>query len=309
MPVTATARQWVWTFSYANGKKSGKLVVPVGKAVRVELVSEDVLHGFYLPAFRVKRDVVPGMKNQVWFVADKAGSYDLFCSQYCGVGHSAMTATVEAIPEAKFQAWLREGEGGEYPGEEILEKHGCLDCHSLDGTAKVGPTLKGIWGREVRVLTNGAERTVTVDEAYLRRSILNPKADVVKGFPPIMPSFAGSLKPEEITTIIGTIRLAGTQGEKPDGAKLAKDKGCLACHSTNGSPGIAPTFKGLYQSRVKVRQDGAEREVLADDAYLRESIRKPGAKVVDGFQAIMPTFPELTDKELEALVEFIEGLK
>ena len=310
MPVTAIARQWSWTFSYPNGKTSAKLFVPVGKAIRVDLVSEDVLHGFYLPAFRVKRDVVPGMKNHVWFVADKAGSYDLFCSQFCGVDHSAMTTTVEAIPEAKFKAWLREREGGEHPGEELLEKHGCLGCHSLDGSAKVGPTFKGIWGREVTVLTNGVERTVTVDEAYLRRSILDPKAEVVKGFPPIMPAFADRLKPEEITTIIGALRTAGSQGPpQVDGAKLAKVKGCLACHTTDGSPGIGPTFKGLYQSRITVRQDGATIQVEVDDAYLRESIRLPAAKVVDGFQAIMPPFPDLTDQELAALVEFIEGLR
>ena len=309
MPVTATARQWAWTFSYANGKISDKLFVPVGKAIRVDLVSEDVLHGFYLPAFRVKRDVVPGMKNHVWFVAEHPGSYDLFCSQYCGVDHSAMTTTVEAIPEAKFKAWLQEGESGEYPGEELLEKHGCLGCHSVDGSAKVGPSFKGIWGREVTVLANGVERTVTVDEAYLRQSILDPKADVVKGFPSIMPAFADRLKTEEITTIIDAIRTAGTEGPKLDGAKLAKDKGCLGCHSTDGKPGVGPTFKGMYQSRVTVRQEGTKVQVEVDDAYLRESIRQPEVKVVGGFQAIMPPFPDLTDKELEALVEFIEGVR
>lgn len=212
LEVTATARQWSWSFAYANGRTSPKLYVPVGKPVLVNLVSQDVLHGFYLPAFRVKRDAVPGMKNHAWFVASKAGSYDLFCSSYCGVGHSAMTTTVEAIPEGEFTVWLRQGGGG-----------------------------------------------------------------------------------------VATIR--------PDGAKLAREKGCLACHSLDGSRGVGPTFKGLYNSRVTVLQSGSRLTVTADDAYLRESIRAPAAKVVEGFQPIMPTMPELKAEEIEALIEFIEGVK
>jgi cytochrome c oxidase subunit 2 len=197
LPVTATARMWSWSFTYANGKTSSKLYVPVGKPVLVNLVSLDVLHGFYLPAFRVKQDVVPGMKNRAWFIASKTGSYDLFCSSYCGVGHSAMITTVEAIPEAEFTAWLEKGREGEHAGKDLLGKYGCLGCHSLDGTRKVGPTFKGIWRERVTVLTNDVERTITVDEAYLRRSIREPQADIVKGFQPIMPTYPG-LTDEEV---------------------------------------------------------------------------------------------------------------
>jgi cytochrome c oxidase subunit 2 len=204
LPVTATARQWSWSFTYANGKTSARLYVPVGKPVLVNLVSKDVLHGFYIPAFRVKHDVVPGMKNFAWFVASKPGSYDLFCSVYCGVGHSAMITSVEAIPPADFAAWLEQGGGAEHAGKELLEKHGCLGCHSLDGSPKVGPTFKGIWGRPVTVLTGGKERAVIVDEAYLRRSILEPNADVVKGFQPVMPSFP-ELKDVEVEAIVELI--------------------------------------------------------------------------------------------------------
>ncbi|OGR23858.1 MAG: cytochrome c oxidase subunit II [Desulfuromonadales bacterium GWD2_54_10] len=201
MEVTAIARQWSWSFSYPDGRTSPKLYVPVGKPIRVELVSKDVIHGFYLPAFRVKRDVVPGMKNYTWFVADKPGSYDLFCSSYCGTGHSAMITTIEALPEEEFTEWQRgEKENGEHPGHELLEQHGCLGCHSLDGTAKPGPSFKGIWGRNVTVISGGKERTITVNAAYLRRSILKPNADVVKGFQPIMPPFM--LKDEETREIV-----------------------------------------------------------------------------------------------------------
>lgn len=201
MQVTATARMWSWSFTYLNGKTSGKLYVPAGKPVKVELVSLDVIHGFYLPAFRVKRDVVPGMKNYAWFVADKPGVYDLFCSMYCGTGHSAMITSVEALPEQEFEAWLQQGtKTAEPPGHALLEQYGCLGCHSLDGTEKLGPSLKGIWGRQVTIVGNGKERTITADEVYLRRSLLEPNVDLVKGFQPIMPPYA--LKEQEIAAIL-----------------------------------------------------------------------------------------------------------
>jgi cytochrome c oxidase subunit 2 len=215
MEVTATARMWSWSFTYPDGRTSPKLYVPVGKPVRVQLVSMDVLHGFYLPAFRVKRDVVPGMKNYAWFVASKPGSYDLFCSSYCGTGHSAMITTVEALPEAEFSAWLHQEEkgeghhgeeqGAEHRGHELLEKHGCLGCHSIDGTTKLGPSLKGLWGTRVNVLTNGQPRTVIVDEAYLLRSIREPNADLVVGFPPVMPAFSG-LADKDVSAMVEHIK-------------------------------------------------------------------------------------------------------
>ncbi|MBU5611870.1 cytochrome c oxidase subunit II [Geomonas azotofigens] len=188
MQVTAEARMWSWNFVYDNGKTSPKLYVPVGRPVQVNLVSKDVVHGFYLPAFRVKRDVVPGMKNHVWFVATTPGSYDLFCSQYCGTGHSAMISSVEALPPEQFAAWL-----GQKPasvgaqGQELLQKYGCLGCHSLDGTPKVGPTFKGLYDSQVKVTRGGKPETVKADEKYLRESIVDPGAAIVEGFPPIMP--------------------------------------------------------------------------------------------------------------------------
>ncbi|HXE96913.1 MAG TPA: cytochrome c oxidase subunit II [Dongiaceae bacterium] len=205
MEVTATARTWSWEFRYDNGKTSPRLYVPAGKPVRVELVSKDVIHGFFLPAFRVKRDVVPGMSNYAWFVATKPGSYDLFCSQYCGTGHSAMITTVEALPEAEFAAWLSQGTGGgaavKIDGGKLAREKGCLGCHSLDGSPGVGPSFKGLMGRSVVVITSGGERTITVDDAYLRRSIREPQADLVKGFQPIMPTF-NDLKEEEIEALV-----------------------------------------------------------------------------------------------------------
>ncbi len=192
LPVTATARMWSWSFRYANNKTSSKLYVPVGRPVLVNLVSLDVLHGFYLPAFRVKRDVVPGMKNHAWFVAGKAGSYDLFCSQYCGVGHSAMVTTVEAVPEQEFTAWLErqeEGSASAQNGLALLKKYGCLGCHSQDGSKGVGPSFKGLFNSQVPVRKNNVLITLTADEAYLRESIKKPAATVVEGYQAIMPQF------------------------------------------------------------------------------------------------------------------------
>jgi cytochrome c oxidase subunit 2 len=202
LPVTATARMWSWSFSYANGKTSSKLYVPVGKPVVVNLVSMDVLHGFYLPAFRVKRDVVPGMKNHAWFVATKAGSYDLFCSQYCGLGHSAMISSVEALPEAEFDAWLKQ-EGGKarQSGQELLKKYGCLGCHSLDGSNGVGPSFKGLPGRKIKVMRAGKLVAITADDAYLRESIRTPAADVVEGYQPIMPAYP-TLTDDEVEAMV-----------------------------------------------------------------------------------------------------------
>ena len=201
LQVTAVARMWSWNFVYENGKNSGKLYVPVGTPVLVNLESKDVLHGFYMPAFRIKRDAVPGMKNHVWFVATKAGSYDIFCSQYCGTSHAAMITTAEAVPPEQFAAWLSEGaEGDAKQGQALLERYGCLGCHSLDGTPKVGPTFKGLYDSRVRVTRDGKPATVKADEEFLRESIVNPSATIVEGFPPIMP--ASNLPEAELEAIV-----------------------------------------------------------------------------------------------------------
>ena len=208
LQVTAVARMWSWNFQYANGKTSSKLYVPVGTPVQVNIESRDVLHGFYMPAFRIKRDAVPGMKNHVWFVATRPGSYDIFCSQYCGTSHSAMISTAEAIPPAEFEAWLNGSEKAHGKEEEeteeglaLLEKYACLGCHSLDGSKKIGPSFKGIFGRKVKVTKGGIQTELLADEAYLRESILVPAAAVVEGFPPIMP-VTSDLKEEEVEEII-----------------------------------------------------------------------------------------------------------
>jgi len=144
LEVTATARMWSWSFTYPNGATSPKLYVPAGRPVRVNLVSTDVIHGFFLPAFRVKRDVVPGMTNHAWFVVGTPGSYDLFCSQYCGTGHSAMITTVEALPVKEFDEWLAQGAGGgikegRIDGKKLAQEKGCRGALSQEGCPGGGP--------------------------------------------------------------------------------------------------------------------------------------------------------------------------
>lgn len=192
--IKATGRMWSWLFSYDNGKTADKLYVPVGQPVKIELHADDVLHAFYVPAFRVKRDMVPGMTNWVWFKAEQAGSYDLFCAEYCGAGHSAMVTTVEALPNADFQAWLTASPAAAADpvarGAELAGQLGCLGCHSVDGSRRVGPSLKGIFGHPREVLHAGSKVTMTADAAYLTRAIREPAAEVVDGYPPAMPPFS-----------------------------------------------------------------------------------------------------------------------
>lgn len=201
MTIEVTARQWSWTFQYDNGKKSEDLRVPVGEPVKLVLSSEDVIHGFYIPAYRIKEDTVPGLKTYLWFVANEEGTYDIFCSEYCGTGHSRMLTRLVSMSRADFEQWY--GETGA-DGSALLVAKGCTGCHSLDGTRKVGPSLKGVFGRKVAVLTNGAERTIIADEDYLKRSILHPEADVVKGYPPLMPVIP--VTPEELGAILDYLR-------------------------------------------------------------------------------------------------------
>lgn len=203
LPVKAVGRQWSWSFEYASGRTSDRLFVPAGRAVRIDLTSEDVLHNFYIPAFRVKIDAVPGMTTHLWFLAPAPGSYDVFCAEYCGLGHSAMITTVEAMTEHEFEEWLR-GETAEVEvaeGEKLLAQYGCSGCHSTDGSPKVGPTLKGLFGRQTTVVSDGKERTITADADYVLKSIRSPAADVVKGFPAIMPAF-DHLPEEEIEEMV-----------------------------------------------------------------------------------------------------------
>lgn len=217
MKVKVTAQMWSWRFEYENGKIEDTLFVPVNKPVLLQMESVDVIHSLYIPAFRIKEDVVPGKKeNYMWFKSLVAGSYDLFCAEYCGLRHSYMGTTVEVVDQGTFDKWYASGPAkidstvAATPGAAgklLTEQKGCIACHSADGTKIVGPSYKGIFGHKVTVETNGREREVTVDEEYIKKSILDPEADIVKGFSKgSMISYKGQLKDEEIDQIIEYIK-------------------------------------------------------------------------------------------------------
>ena len=351
IPIQGSSRMWSWLFTYENGKTSDKLYVPVGQPVRIQLTSEDVLHSFYVPAFRVKRDCVPGMETYVWFVAEEPGSYDLFCAEYCGVAHSAMITTVEAIPPAEFAGWLAEKPAVVDASQELLQKHGCLGCHSLDGSAMVGPSFQGIGGRQVSVVRKGETVMQITDRAYLERAILEPDVEIVEGYPPAMPPYAGRIPEEDMNGIIDYLmglnseqetsipaealspetsdesttaeareEVAKEQSTEPTaadepvdlvnrGATLADQNGCLGCHSTDGSRKVGPSYKGLWGSERTVVKDGQEVKVLMDTDYLIRALREPGAEIAEGYPAIMPPFPGLSDDDIKALQAWLQSLR
>jgi cytochrome c oxidase subunit 2 len=214
MLVKVTARMWSWRFEYENGSTTDTLFVPLGKPVKLALTSTDVVHSLFVPAFRVKEDAVPGMETKLWFTPTAVGSYDLFCAEYCGLMHSFMLSKVVVMPEEEFSTWyhstearaLAEEAAAPASGLALLEEKGCIACHSTDGSPRVGPTFKGIFGRKTLVATGGSEREITADEDYLRRSILDPAADVVKDYPPVMPPQADLLSQEEIEELVSTLK-------------------------------------------------------------------------------------------------------
>jgi len=215
--VTATGRMWSWEFEYANGKKSTELYVPQGVPIKVNLKSADVLHSFYVPAYRVKQDVVPGMDTYVWFQPVDTGLYDIFCAEFCGQRHAYMMSKVVVVPMDDFLGWVEKDvapvaaptEGaseGERTaeliavGERLSKVKGCNACHSVDGSRLVGPTYKGLLGRTDTVVTNGEKRQIVIDDEYIRRSILEPSVDVVDGYQPVMPKV--EITDEEINAIL-----------------------------------------------------------------------------------------------------------
>lgn len=216
LEVKATGQMWLWQFEYQGGRQSGTLILPYRKPVKLRLFSNDVIHSFFVPAFRVKQDAVPGAEKGLWFVPDETGTFDLFCTEYCGTGHSAMITKAIVVSEADFDAWLA-GEkeigatlaaapakgapqAGAAKGKELYQSKGCSVCHSIDGSKIIGPSFKGLFGKKEKVTTNGKEREVVVDEAYIMKSEHEPNADIVVGFQPLMPP--SPMNDEEIKAVI-----------------------------------------------------------------------------------------------------------
>ncbi len=227
MDVFVVGKQWMWKVQHPEGvREINELHVPIGRPVRITLGSEDVLHDYSLPAFRVKMDAVPGKLTTLWFEATKVGTYPIFCAEYCGTKHSGMIGWVEVMEPTDFQAWLGGGRASDSPaaaGEKLFQDLVCISCHRDDAQAR-GPQLKGLFGHTVR-LQGGA--TAVADEAYIRESIVNPQAKIVDGFQPIMPTFQGMVSEEQLLQLIAYIRSLGALAPPPP-----------------ASPGAAPQAPG-----------------------------------------------------------------
>jgi cytochrome c oxidase subunit 2 len=214
--VYTVAKQWMWKFEHKGGQREiNELHVPVGRDVKMIMTSQDVIHSFFVPAFRIKQDVLPGRYTTLWFHATKAGTYHLFCSQYCGTEHSGMIGWVVVMEARDYEAWMT-GAAGNQPlavtGQKLFSELGCVTCHRSDTQGR-GPNLAGVFGKPV-LLEDG--RAVTADENYVRESILEPGAKIVQGFKPVMPTFQGQVNDEQLNALVDYVKsLAGPEAGPP----------------------------------------------------------------------------------------------
>ena len=207
--VDVVGKQWMWKLQHMAGRREiNELHIPIGRPVRLNMTSEDVIHSFYVPAFRVKQDAVPGRYSSLWFEATKAGEYHLFCAEYCGTLHSGMIGRIVAMEPAAFEAWLAGQQPGEanvpvaVAGENVFHAQGCGTCHRADGSGQ-GPSLAGLFGKTVTLQSGD---TIRVDEGYIRESIMNPQAKLVQGYQPVMPTYQGLLSEEDVMRLIAYVK-------------------------------------------------------------------------------------------------------
>ena len=379
LEIYVIGKQWMWHTQHPNGKReNNELHVPIGRPVRMIMTSQDVIHSFYIPAFRVKQDVVPGRYTTMWFEATREGEYHLFCAEYCGTEHSRMGGRVVAMSVADYERWLvtpgevilpdgsagaavgpipgaAQGDPMALVGGQLFANLGCAGCHRSD-SAGTGPSLQGLFGNQGQ-MADGS--TITADEGYLAESILNPQAKVAAGYgpPSVMPAYAGQLSDDQVNQLIAYIKSlsdnTGADGGQPNataapgaptttaaptpvstaaatggvaatpeataaaaapvfdaalaaqGEQIFASLGCVGCHRTDGV-GPGPSLVGIYNAE-KPLADGTT--ITADEAYLIESIINAQAKVVQGYQPIMPAYgSQLNESQVAQLVEYIKSL-
>ena len=218
LQVQVVAKQWMWKLQHAEGKQEiNELHVPVGRTIALTMTSQDVIHSFFVPAFRVKQDVVPGKYTGEWFKPTRTGEYHLFCSQYCGTDHSRMIGRVVVMEPAEYERWLNTGESTQsitLAGERLFRERGCSGCHSVNSKFHA-PLLEGFYGKSAPLETG---ELVAVNERYVRDSILLPGKEIAKGYQNIMPSYAGQLSEEEIMQLIAYLKSIGNQNPEEAGA-------------------------------------------------------------------------------------------
>ena len=221
LEIKVTGQKWFWSFDYPEGVNTvNEIVVPVDKPIKLLMSSKDVIHSFFVPNFRIKMDVLPNRYSVTWFEATETGKYNLFCTEFCGTGHSEMIGNVKVVTEREYADWLESSavpEEGVAPAEygaRLYQSKACVTCHSIDGSVGTGPSFKGRFGTQ-QLMQDGSQ--IMLDENYLRESILNPNAKTVAGYAPVMPTYQGILKDREIDALIAFIKSlqkeAGTSGE------------------------------------------------------------------------------------------------
>ena len=207
MEVYVVGKQWMWKIQHSTGQREiNELHVPVGKKIKLIMTTEDVIHDFFVPAFRVKSDVVPGKYTTLWFEATKTGKFDFYCAEYCGMNHSGMIGSVVVMESREFDNWLSGNTSNTTPavaGQQLFQTLGCVSCHGATGEGGRGPALSGLFGRETQLV--GGQK-ITADEAYIRESILNPQAQLVDGFGPIMPTFQGQISEDQLVQLLAYIK-------------------------------------------------------------------------------------------------------
>ena len=336
LEIGVMAQKWKWDFEYENGKKTvGEIVVPVNRPVKMVMKSRDVLHSFFVPAMRVKMDVIPGRYTYVSFKPIKTGEYNVFCTEYCGKDHWNMLAKLKVVSNAEYDNWLKDNSAelalaASSPAErgaELYMKNGCNACHSLDGAPSVGPTFLKLYGKEGKT-TDGA--AYKADHEYLQESILYSNKTIVEGYQAVMPAFEGQLNDDQIGDMIAFIKAQdGTSpaveievDEEEDeaaavdrssmtpverGQLIYNEKICVTCHSLDGSKTVGPTFQGLY-GRSGTLQGGES--YTADDAYIKESILNPQSQVVKDYAPAMPPYAgQLSDEDIADIIEFLKTVK
>jgi cytochrome c oxidase subunit II len=240
LDVYVVGKMWMWQFQHVDGQREiTELHIPAGRPIRLHLISQDVIHSFYVPAFRIKQDALPQRYTTMWFEATAPGTYHLFCTEYCGTHHARMVGTVYVMAPADFEAWLAGGRTDQSPAElgaQLFQQLGCASCHRPDALARA-PQLAGLFGQTVP-LEGG--QTVIADENYIRQSILDPQAQVHEGFEPIMPSYAGQVDEVQLLQLIAYIQSLSGQPQEPSLVTPAPG-GTAAPEPTAGAPATVTT--------------------------------------------------------------------
>jgi|SRR5215472_14755909 len=221
--IYVVGKQWMWKFQHSTGQREiNELHVPVGRKIKLIMTSEDVIHDVFIPAFRIKTDVVPGRYSSQWFEATRPGRFHLFCAEYCGMNHSGMGGWVIVMEPKDYDIWLSGASGSQSPataGQQLFQTLGCASCHGSNGEGGRGPALQGLFNSQVQLTSGGPVRA---DESYLRESIVNPQAKIVAGYGPIMPTFQGVVTEEQLVQLVAFVKSLGSNAAAP------------------GSPGSAP---------------------------------------------------------------------